>query len=69
MLGKTSSYSIDVSENDRHSLLFYKKCHFCHLLPVVKVGQCTEAIIDLNMCLGITSFSPDFFPLHVAFIK
>ena len=37
MLGKTSWYSIDVSENDRHILLFYKKCHFCHLLPFAKV--------------------------------
>ena len=39
MLGKTSWYSIDVSVNDRHILLFYKKCHFCHLLPFAKVGQ------------------------------
>ena len=39
MLGKTSWYSIDVSANDRHILLFYKKCHFCHLLPFAKVGQ------------------------------
>ena len=28
MLGKTSYYSFDVSGNDRHFLLFYKKCHF-----------------------------------------
>ena len=39
MLGKTPWYSIDVSGNDRHILLFYKKCHFCHLLPFGKVGQ------------------------------
>ena len=40
MLGKTSWYSIDdVSGNDRHILLFYKKCQFCHLLPFAKVGQ------------------------------
>ena len=36
---KTSWYSIDVSGNDRHVLLFHKKCHFCHLLPFAKVGQ------------------------------
>ena len=36
---KTSWYSIDVSGNHRHILLFYKKCHFCHLLPFAKVGQ------------------------------
>ena len=41
MLGKTSWYSIDVSENDRHILLFYEKCHFCHLLPFAKLGQCS----------------------------
>ena len=39
MIGKTSWYSIDVSVNDRHILLFYEKCHFCHLLPFAKVGQ------------------------------
>ena len=39
MLGKTSWYSIDVSGNDGHILLFYQKCHFCHLLPFAKVGQ------------------------------
>ena len=39
MLGKTSWYSIDVSVNDRHILLFYEKCHFCHLLPFAKLGQ------------------------------
>ena len=39
MLGKTSWYSIDVSGNDRHILLFYKKCNFCHLLPFAEVGQ------------------------------
>ena len=39
MLDKTSWYSIDVSVNDRHILFFYKKCHFCHLLPFAKVGQ------------------------------
>ena len=42
MLGKTSWYSIDVSGNDRHILLFYKKGHFCHLLPFAKVGQHTS---------------------------
>ena len=35
----TSWYSIDVSGNDRHILLFYKNCHFCHLLPSAKVGK------------------------------
>ena len=40
ILGKTSFvYSIDISGNDRHILLFYKKCHFCHLLPFAKVGE------------------------------
>ena len=39
ILGNTSWYSIDVSGNDRHILLFYKKLHFCHLLPFAKVGQ------------------------------
>ena len=39
MLGKASWYSIDVSGNDRHILLFYKKCHFCHLIPFAKLGQ------------------------------
>ena len=39
MLGKTTWYSIDVSGNDRHILLVYKKYHFCHLLPFAKVGQ------------------------------
>ena len=34
-----SLYSIEVSENFRHILLFYKKFHFCHLLPFAKVGQ------------------------------
>ena len=43
VLGKTSWYSIDVSVNDRHILLFYKKCHFCHLLPFAKVGQSTQS--------------------------
>ena len=38
MLGKTW-YSIDVNGNDRHVLLFYKKCHFRHLLPFAEVGQ------------------------------
>ena len=36
MLGKQLWYSIHVSGNDRHILLFYKKCHFCHLLPFAK---------------------------------
>ena len=31
MLGKTSWYSIDVSGNDRHILLFYKKCQLLSL--------------------------------------
>ena len=40
MLGKTSWYSIDISGNDRHILLFYKKWHVCHLLPFAKfLGQ------------------------------
>ena len=34
MLGKTSWCSIDVSWNNRQIVLFYKKFHFCHLLPV-----------------------------------
>ena len=38
MLGKTSLYSIDISGNDRHILLVYKKCH---LLPFAEVGQFT----------------------------
>ena len=42
MLGKTSLHSIDVNGNDRHILLFYKKFHFCHLLPFAKVGQSTS---------------------------
>ena len=45
MLGKTSQYSIDVSGNDRRILLFYKKFHFCHLLPFAKVGQNTFPIL------------------------
>ena len=39
MLGKTLWYAIDISGNDRHILLFYKKCHVCHLLPFAKVMQ------------------------------
>ena len=39
MLGKTSSYSIDISGIDRNTLLFYKKCYLCHLLPFAKEGQ------------------------------
>ena len=39
MLGKTSLYSIDVSRNDRHILLYYKICHICHLFPFAQVGQ------------------------------
>ena len=35
-------YSIDVSGNDRHIVLFYKKCH---LLPFAKVGQYYQYII------------------------
>ena len=31
MLAKTSWYSTDVSGNDRHILLFYKKCNFLSL--------------------------------------
>ena len=41
MLGKASWYSIDVSGNDGHILFFYKKFHFCHLLPFAKEGQYT----------------------------
>ena len=41
MLCKTSWYSIDVSGNDRYILLFYKKFHFCHLLPFATVRQYT----------------------------
>ena len=48
MLGKTSWYSIDVSVNDRHILLFYKKCHFCHLLPFAKVGQYSASTLLLK---------------------
>ena len=32
-------FHIDVGGNNRHILLFYKKCHFCQLLPFAKVGQ------------------------------
>ena len=39
MSGKISWYPIEVSGNDKHILLFYKKCQFCHLLPFAKVGQ------------------------------
>ena len=39
MVGKVSWCSIDASGNDRHNLLFYKKCNFCHLLPFAKMGQ------------------------------
>ena len=39
MLGKTSWYSIDISGNDSHILLFYKECHFCHMLLFAKIGQ------------------------------
>ena len=39
MLDKASWYSIDVSANDGHILLFYEKFHFCHLLPFAKLGQ------------------------------
>ena len=35
----TSWFSIDVSGNDKCNLLFYKKFHFCHLLPFARVGQ------------------------------
>ena len=42
MLGNTW-YSIDVSGNDSHIVLFYKKCHLCHLLPFAKVGQYVRA--------------------------
>ena len=58
MLGKTSWYSIDVIGNDRHILLFYKKCHFCHLLPFGKVGQNSrrgvekEYSIALGQCIS-----------------
>ena len=45
-VGKTSWYSIDVSGNDRHIFLFYKKCHFCHLLPFAKLRQHTKGWLD-----------------------
>ena len=48
MLGKTSWYSIDVSANDRHNLLFYKKWHFCHLHPFAKVGQYCDRKFQWN---------------------
>ena len=32
-------WSIDISGNDRCILVFYEKCHFCHLLPFAQVGQ------------------------------
>ena len=38
-LGKTSWHSIDISGNDRHILLFWKKFHDCNLLPFAKEGQ------------------------------
>ena len=51
MLGKTSWYSIDISVNDRHILLFYEKCHFCHLLPFAKVGQYRVLGAPLLQCV------------------
>ena len=58
MLGKTSWYSIDVSGNDRHILLFNNKCYFCHLLPVVKVVQnwhCPQWGVSLQPLLPLIS--------------
>ena len=46
MLGKTL-YSTDVRGNDRHILLFYKKFHFCHLLPFAEVGQIDNDIFNM----------------------
>ena len=46
MLGKTSWYPIDFSGNDRHILLFYKKCHFCHLLLFAEVYR--SIVKELN---------------------
>ena len=65
MLGKTSWYSIDISGNDRHILLFYKKFHFCHLLPFAKVGQFFPNSITFGFCLSISSYQPKF--LNVIF--
>ena len=53
MLGKTPWYSTDVSGNDRHILLFYKKCHFCHLLPFAKVGQYCNGTTHQWVCNGV----------------
>ena len=51
MLGKTSWYSIDASGNDGHILLFYKKCHFCHLLPFAKIGQYAPPTLSYNVVM------------------
>ena len=64
MLGKTSCYSIDVSGNDRHILLFYKKFHFCHLLPFAKVGHnctCMEVAFFTKMNTYSTIFNVQLF--------
>ena len=38
-----------ISGNDRHILLFYKKYHFCNLLPFAKAGQSREECPFLGM--------------------
>ena len=68
MLGKTSWNSIDVSGNDRHILLFYKKCHFCHLLPFAKVGQNGSAIVlTYNSCKYKRQCFPKYTPFPSQF--
>ena len=52
MLGKISWYSIDVSGNDRHILLFDKKCHFCLLLPFAKVVVISAFVINLILLVN-----------------
>ena len=58
MLGKTSLYSTDVSGNDKHILLVYKKCHVCHLLPFAIVGQCTFAILRHVLYVCVLQLTP-----------
>ena len=77
MLGKASWYSIDVSGNDRHILLFYKKCHFCHLLPFAKVGQYSmnwlydvrSGDVERVQCKGWDDFPKFSHPNFYAFVR
>ena len=71
MFGKTPWYSIDISGNDRQILLFYKKFHFCHLLPFAKVGEHSFLFLLLlffAFCLLITypnNIKPAFLEKHI----